>query len=105
MKTLDLTFVKKEWHHEQVKRVGNVAIYKRWKEEGKYAASPAPHWEVIIVKSHNGFFITDAKTKEKVWIPPAETYPGETTWGTLGWSYDSLEKAETKFEEVYGLHH
>lgn len=94
MKILEIKFIKSEWSHEQIKRVSDFAIYKRWKEKGKFPASPKPHYEVIIIKSHNGYTVND------VYVEPAETYPGESSFGKLGWSFESLEKAEEKFNSL-----
>lgn len=94
MKILELNFIKSDWSHEQIKRSGDVAIYKRWKEEGKFPASLKPHYEVIVIKSHNGYLVGG------VYVEPAETYPGSSSWGKLGWSYDSLKKAEEKFNSL-----
>lgn len=81
MKQLDTKFRQKGFTLEQVKREGNMAIYKRWKE------GQQPHYELIYITSHNGYEIGGNV------IPPSEVYPNDNMWGMYGWTYKELETA------------
>jgi hypothetical protein len=67
----------------QVFREGNVGIYRKTKPgyEG---------FETIIIRTHEAYEIA-GKTVE-----PAEMYPRSEAWGTLGWTYNSLEAAKKR---------
>lgn len=91
MKKLEKTFAKKRFIYTQYKRVGNKAIYtqKRDDKECKQV-----RYEVIIIKSHDGYEIAGNK------IPAGEVYPSSTQWGTLGWTFLDLPDAENKFKKL-----
>lgn len=84
MLTLPESFVKSGWHHQQVKRRGMVAIYKRWKDPAR------PHWETIIIR----------EAKESEYSQAMECYPGPSSFGKYGWTYPTESQAEEKFREV-----
>lgn len=86
MNILATTFSKKGATFEQLDRVGDVAIYRRSKR--------ATGFEVIKVQSHNGYEIA-GKT-----IPPGESYPPTSSWGTHGWTFQTEEKAREKFNAL-----
>ncbi len=101
MKILETEFVTggahdpdRQWHHKQVEREGAVAIYERYNlidGEKEHA-----HYEVIIISSHNGYFIDGGKT----FLPPAESYPSSNSWGQKGWTYEDKDGAFNKFSEL-----
>jgi len=74
----------------QLKRTGNIAIYKQTK--GKRS----PAYEVVIIR------------KAKAWtafgkdFPAAEYYPKSEDWGTCGFTYGTIEGALVKFVELAG---
>lgn len=74
----------------QLKRTGNIAIYKQTK--GKQSRA----YEVVIIR------------KAKAWtafgkdFPAAEYYPKSEDWGTCGFTYCTIEGAERKFAELTG---
>jgi len=86
-------FRRKNFHHLQLQRTGDVAIYSRQLiKSGTTAVENGPiHFEVIIISRHDGYKIADQ------YLPPAETYPSGTQWGTLGWTYTELKAAQEKF--------
>jgi hypothetical protein len=90
MKILPEKFVKRGFKHTLVKRQGNVAIYKRIQIE----TAQKPHYEVVIITSHNGITI------EGNYIEPGELYPSTSQWGLSGWTYNQLEDAQEKFEKT-----
>ena len=91
MKKLEKTFVKKGFKYTQVERKGEFAIYKQ--ESAKIKDSKA-NYEVVQIKSHNGYEIGGSK------IAPAEVYPGSTQWGILGWTHLDLPSAEKRFKKL-----
>ena len=91
MKKLETTFTKKGFKYTQVTRKGNFAIYK---QENVKVKKPVPHYEVVEIKSHNGYEIGGSK------IVPAEVYPGSTQWGLLGWTYSDLDSAKERFNKL-----
>jgi len=91
MKTLPTTFTSKGFDHQQVERIGNIALYARSREGGGQE-----HFEVIRIKSHNGFKIPGTDDL----APPAEMYPTAEQWGTNGWTMNDKEKALEKFREL-----
>jgi hypothetical protein len=89
MKKLEKEFTKKGFKYTQVTRKGNAAIYKQVNAKLK---DPKATYEVIQIKSHNGYEIGGSK------IAAAEVYPGSTQWGLLGWTYLDLPTAEKRFK-------
>lgn len=73
----------------QVKRTGDVAIYKRTVEK----SGNADGYEVIKIGRHNGY------TLGGQYVAPAETYPGATQFGKSAWSCPTLEVAQTLFAQ------
>lgn len=88
MKTLPLEFTKKQFHHKQIWRAGSWAIYERWKDNQK------PHYELIRIKSHNGYEMAGVK------IEPGEIYPWDEKFGTDGWTLNSFEAAMEKYNKI-----
>lgn len=91
MKKLEKEFVKKGFKYTQVTRKGNIAMYK---QESTSIKNPKPAYEVVQIKSHNGYEIGGSK------IAAAEVYPGSTQWGLLGWTYQDLPTAEKRFKKL-----
>ena len=91
MKKLETKFTKKGYNYTQVIRKGNFAIYK---QENSKIKNPTPRFEVIEIKSHNGYEIGGQK------IAAAEVYPGSTQWGLLGWTHLDLESAKNRFNKL-----
>ena len=80
----------KNCQFELVERVGDSALYSRTKDGIK-------SFEVIKIQTTKKDWIINGKV-----VSPAgqETYPSTSSWGTLGWSFNSLEKAKDKLEEI-----
>jgi hypothetical protein len=92
MKKLKKNFKSRGFFHEQVTRVGNRAIYKRHPVKVDHVS--ANHYEVVKIGSHNGYKLGAS------YIDATETYPSSSMWGTCGWTCDSLETAQDKFDEL-----
>jgi hypothetical protein len=90
VKTLATSFKRDGgFQFDQVQRDGMLAIYKKKK----------PHhsrwsFETIIIQQHNGFVLAGNQ------IEPAETYPSSATWGQLGWTFTTLDGAQSKFTKL-----
>lgn len=93
MKLLPTKFTKNGFTHEKLQRVGDLAIYRRWK------GNTAPHFEVIEIARHNGFTVRDATGKETD-IPAAETYPSSEQWGSKGFTYPDEASATKRFKAM-----
>lgn len=78
--------------HSLVRRVGNVAVYRRQKIGGK-----AVHFETVIIGRHNGYVIAGAT------IAPAETYPLSEQWGAKGFTFNDESKALSKAKQLATL--
>lgn len=89
MKKIAKEFVKSNFYHKQLKRIGNVAIYQRGLLNSDWC-----HYEVVKIGRHNGY---KAGTQ---YIKPAETYPGGSLWGLQGWTHQTLEDAEENFKKA-----
>lgn len=86
MKLLETTFDKSGWHHLQLRRVGDVALYQRWKD-----TSAAPHYEVIEVGKMENVSIHGHEIEDK------EFYPGASSFGNIAWTFPTLELATERF--------
>jgi len=89
MKILEKNFTRKVFNYEQLYRKGNLAIYAQKNKETGSAT-----YEVIIIKSHNGYEIGGIK------IEPSEVYPSDSQWGILGWTCQTLEAAKNKIKKL-----
>ena len=87
MKKIAKEFVRCNFYHKQIIRVGNVAIYKRGPINSDHH-----HFEVVKIGRHNGY------KAGSQFIEPAETYPGNSLWGLQGWTHQDLESAEQNFK-------
>ena len=70
MKKLQKIFIEGKFKFEQLARQGNVALYRK-----SYTLGKSYTFELITIKSHNGFQMG------QIAIPPAEMYPSDKTWG------------------------
>jgi hypothetical protein len=91
MKKLETKFTKKGFNYTQVTRKGNFAIYE---QTNCKVQNPTKRYEVVEIKSHNGYEIGGQK------IAPAEVYPGSTQWGLLGWTHLDLDSAKKRFNQL-----
>lgn len=87
-KPLKENFTKKGFEYKLIKRVGDKAIFEQTK--GKKIKL----YEVIKIRRHDGYTIAG------VTMEPAETYPSDSEWGTFGWTFTNLEKAQEKLESI-----
>jgi hypothetical protein len=72
----------------QLKRAGDVAIYKQSKRK-----QPAGY-EVVVLRPY------EAWTSFGKDFPAGEQYPKSEDWGTYGFTYRTIEAAERKFREL-----
>jgi hypothetical protein len=90
MKKIDLNFTSKNFHHKQIHREEDFAIYERfWNETPE-----KKHYEVIKIQSHNGYAIGGQV------YPPSEFYPSSNAWGVDGYTCLSRESAYKRLEKM-----
>lgn len=77
-------FTKNGFHHEQIKRDGDVALFAMTK-------NGSTHFEVIRVVTHGEYTIAG------VTFPAGESYPSSEQWGSRGWTYRDRGCAEVRF--------
>lgn len=85
---LKTEFISKGFKFKQLKRVGDVAIFRRFKSKKNSS------FELIIIKRHDGY------TLDNAYIEPAETYPTTSQWGLYGWTFTDLDKCEDRFQKL-----
>lgn len=90
MKILEKSFKSSGFQFNQIVRLKDKAIYERKALVGK-----AKSFEVIVIKSHNGYEIGGT------YIEPAETYPSSSQWGIYGWTYTNIEDAMKKYSSFF----
>lgn len=94
MKILEKKFTNKNFSYKQLEREGNIAIY----EQSLIDPPSEKRWyEVIIIRSHDGYEIAGNK------VAPSEMYPSANHWGTLGWTCLDLEVARKKYAKLIRL--
>jgi hypothetical protein len=91
MKILDKKITNKNFKYKQIVREGNIAIY-----EQSIVDPPSKNkwYEVIVIRSHDGYEIAGNK------VAPSEMYPSANHWGTLGWTCSNLETAQKRFTKL-----
>lgn len=77
------------FHFSMVKRVGNVALFRKTKPNHSRLS-----FEVVIIKTH------PAKTLFGRTYPARESMPPSEQWGQAGWSYLNREAAERRFARL-----
>lgn len=89
-KPLEKEFTKWQFTFREIKREKDIAIYEQTRtSDGEFCS-----YEVIKVRTHDGYEIADNK------IDPAEMYPSNELWGTYGFTLPTLKLANKKFEEL-----
>jgi hypothetical protein len=91
LKILEESFTSRGFKLQQVKRDGDVAIYKKQLDDPE---SENHHYEVIAIKRHNGYEIAGVK------MPPAEMYPSDSQWGDWAFTCTNIEDANKRFGEL-----
>ena len=91
LKILEESFTSKGFKLQQVKRDGDIAIYKKQLDDPECENY---HYEVIAIKRHNGYEIAGVK------MPPAEMYPSDSQWGDWAFTCTTIEDANRRFGEL-----
>jgi hypothetical protein len=89
LKILEESFTSKGFKFQQVKRHGDVAIYKKQFDDPE---SGNNHYEVIAIKRHNGYEIAGVK------VLPSEMYPSDSQWGDWAFTCNTIEDANKRFD-------
>lgn len=94
MKELETKFFgrgsQKGFDFELIERNGNIALYKKFTAVDIY--------EVIIIQEQNEQETTIGGNLVK--FEHKERYPSDEDFGTLGWCYNSLERAKNKYDRL-----
>lgn len=88
-KVIPTEFKKKGFNYKQVKREGMKAIYLQTRE-----GSELNNYEVVKLGRHNGYVMGGMS------IEPAETYPGSSLWGIMGWTCTDLDSALKRYQTL-----
>jgi len=88
-KVIPTEFKKKGFNYKQIKREGMKAIYHQTRDD-----SSLDNYEVVKLGRHNGYVMGG------VAIEPAETYPGSSLWGIMGWTCTDLESANKRYNTI-----
>lgn len=78
--------------YKLLKREGDVALVEQIDTEDNKVTA----WEVFIVQKYPDRYSPDGKT----FIPAKEASPRSELWGTMGYTYSTLEKAEERFAKM-----
>lgn len=84
MKPIKTKFERNGFIFEQIKRVGDVAIYSQKRPEHKVDG----HFEVVRIRRRS------ARKAFGVQFEAGEYYPSSEEWGVFGWTYGDLVGAE-----------
>lgn len=84
MKPVKTKFERNGYVFEQIKRVGDVAIYSQ-KRPGQVSDG---HYEVVRIRRRS------ARKAFGVQFEAGEYYPSAEEWGVFGWTYGDLVGAE-----------
>ena len=80
----------------QLRRTNNVALYeRRHVSNNELFGQP---YEVIVIKTVKAGTIYAKGTKPTE--HDTESYPGAASWGKLGWGLQTLDRANTVFDEM-----
>jgi hypothetical protein len=92
MITLLSQFDRDGFRHMQIAREGSVAIFRRTSLK-----SGSEHFEVVLIR-------VEPKTRR---LPSGSTrkagsdiYPASSDWGRLGWTHQSRETAQARFDKL-----
>lgn len=85
-KVIPTEFKKKGFHYKQVRRDGMKAIFEQTR-----TGTELKNYEVVKLGRHNGYVMGGMS------IEPAETYPGSSLWGIMGWTCTSLDDANKRY--------
>lgn len=88
-KVIPTQFKKKGFNYNQLRRDGMKAIYQQTRE-----GSTISNYEVVKLGRHNGYVMGGVQ------IEPAETYPGSSLWGIMGWTCTDLDSATKRYNQL-----
>jgi hypothetical protein len=90
-KPLPKEFRRDGFNYRQIARQGDAAIYEQtWTG----IANPSPCWEVIRIRSRDGFRIGGR------FVEPAEVYPNSEAWGVDGFTFTDKDAAFAKLRRI-----
>lgn len=94
-KPLQVEFTKNGFQFNQMYREGDFAIFhKVAMENAIHQRTRDAGFEVVVISRHDGYEIGGVK------VEPAEQYPGNEKWGSMGWTFTDLYSAEKRFNSL-----
>lgn len=87
-------FDSRGFHFSQLKKVGDFAIFQKISLKHGHTS-----YEVVHIQKHDTYFLKD-KAGKSVEIPAAFSYPSSSSWGVLGFTYNSLPEAEIRLDKM-----
>ena len=97
MKTLPTKFRKDGFLFQQLKRDGDLSLYRKTKDA---IGGPIVSWEIVRIRT-----AASAYTFPNGSIVEAgdESYPGNESWGSHGFTYSDEETARKRFKQMSGI--
>lgn len=92
MKLLPKDFKKNNFHHKQIHREGNLAVYERYWTPSE---EPHKHYEVIKIQHKKERTFPNGTT-----YPECEAYPSDAHWGTYGFTCLTKDQAYNRLERL-----
>ena len=78
-------------HLKQINRTGNICLFL-----GTWKNDPDVHvWEVYVLRTREPHHLSENKN-------PVVHLPSMNSWGKRAWTFQSLEAAEDKYDELVG---
>ena len=75
--------------YTEICRSGNIALYEQLRDDWK-----SPSYEVIVIK------VNKPHPNSVHEFDMVETYPSAMHWGSRGWTFNTMEDAGEKFDEL-----
>jgi hypothetical protein len=94
MQPLDTQFSDRTFVYTQLERHGDVAIY-----EQKHKRSGVCRFEVVKIRVRPEETLPSGST-----LPEREVYPSSASWGTLAWTFFSLDAAQRHAATLQPVH-
>jgi hypothetical protein len=92
-KPLEFPFDKSGFRHELIKRDGLICLVRRSRID--HPDTP-PHCEVVKLRQKPAWVCPATGVQ----IPPKEVYPDAERWGDIGFTYNTMDSALSKFDSL-----
>ena len=97
MKTLPTEFRKDGFTFQQLKRDGDLSLYRKTKDA---IGGPITSWEIVRIRTAaKSYTFPNGSIVEA----GDESCPGNESWGSHGFTYSDEEKARKRFRQMTGI--